>query len=168
MKLHMYMWLTQSDKNVSSHVGLPWSEQYDLKAIVELHLAYSYSTFSFLSSALLTCPLFIAFFWLTATEYPSGFFSDLQLLNTPLVSFLTYGYWIPLWFLFWLTATEYPSGFFSDLQLLNTPMVSFLTYGYWIPLWFLQTFLHWYWSIYCTSRHIFHYDIWWWAINNIE
>jgi hypothetical protein len=90
-------------------------------------------------------------FWLTATEYPFGVFSDLELLDTPLVSFLTYSYWIPLWFLFWLTelywipiwflfwltATEYPSGFFSDLRLLNTPLVSFLTYSYWIPLWFL-------------------------------
>ena len=111
------------------HLILVFHDQNNmtLKVIVELHLAYSYSTFSFFSSVLLTCPLFIAFFWLT-------------------------------------TATEYPSGFFSDLRLLNTPLVSFLTYGYWIPLWFL----HWYWSIYCTSRHIFHYDVWRWAINNIE
>jgi hypothetical protein len=115
------------------HLILVFHDQNNmtLKVIVELHLAYSYSTFSFFSSVLLTCPLFIAFFWLTtATEYPSGFFSDLRLLNTPLVSFLTYGYWIPLWFLFWLTATEYPSGFFSDLRLLNTPLVSSLVLIY--------------------------------------
>jgi hypothetical protein len=76
--------------------------------------------------------------WLTAT----GYYFDLQLLVTTLIS----SYWLLLWFtatgyyfdlhywlLLWLTAT----GYYFDLQL----MVTTLIYSYWLLLWSFQTFL---------------------------
>jgi hypothetical protein len=117
------------------------------------------------------------FLWLSASDYPFGIFwplsylsfFDLRLLITPLVSFghcvvcpsLTYGFWLPRWYLFaivlsvllWLTASDYPFGIFwplccrsfFDLRLLITPLVSFghcvvcpsLIYGFSLPLWYL-------------------------------
>jgi hypothetical protein len=115
--------------------------------------------------------------WLTASDYPCGIlwplhclsFFDLRLLITPVVSCghcivspsLTYGFWLPLWYLvaialsllLWPTASDYPCGIlwplhcfsFFHLRLLITPVVSCghcivslsLTYGFWLPLWYL-------------------------------